>query len=70
MAISFGFTQNTYQGSSFNVLSRNPLFEAVRQLAIGGTAAFWLAMGFAMVKTVEVSSVNGVTVEFNVTIVH
>lgn len=71
MAISFDFTQGTFNGSSFNVLSRNPISEAVRELAIvGGTGAFRLAKGFTMIKTVEFSSANGVTVEFNVTIIH
>lgn len=71
MAISFGFTQGTYQGSSFNVLSRYPIIEALRELAVvGGSEAFRLATGFAMIKTVEFSLANGVTIELNVTIVH
>ncbi|KAH7664320.1 Dirigent protein [Dioscorea alata] len=66
----FGFTDGPFKGSSFSVLSRDPIMEAERELAIvGGTGKFRLARGFAYIRTVA-NTTSDFTDEYNAIIFH
>ncbi|XP_039118603.1 dirigent protein 4-like [Dioscorea cayenensis subsp. rotundata] len=67
--LDFGFTSGRFAGSSFSVLSRNPIMEAEREIAIvGGRGKFRLARGFAYLRTVANTTSYGFIVEYKVTI--
>ncbi|CAK9330017.1 unnamed protein product [Citrullus colocynthis] len=52
MAMNFVFTHNKYKGSSFTVLGRNPVDDAVREMpVVGGSGKFRFASGYALAKT-------------------
>ncbi|XP_065866456.1 dirigent protein 4-like [Euphorbia lathyris] len=70
--VDFGFVKGEFNGSSLSVLSRNPVLETERELAIvGGKGKFRLAKGFAHLKTYFVNATSGdAIVEYNVTVVH
>ncbi|XP_068647025.1 dirigent protein 23-like [Aristolochia californica] len=72
MAMSFSFTEEKYNGSSFSLMSRNPAMNPVRELAIvGGTGLFRLAKGYVVAKTYWVNVTSGdAIVEYNATLVH
>ncbi|XVE93800.1 hypothetical protein REPUB_Repub01dG0226200 [Reevesia pubescens] len=66
----FGFTQGEFNGSSFSVLSRNPITQRERELAVvGGRGKFRMATGFALLKTYSSNNGNAI-VEYNVTLIH
>ncbi|KAJ8765095.1 hypothetical protein K2173_010578 [Erythroxylum novogranatense] len=68
MAVSFVFTDGIYNGSSFNVLGRNPVTKAVREVSInGGTGLFRSACGHAVLRTYSINPTIA-TVGYNVTI--
>ncbi|WCJ35774.1 Disease resistance-responsive (dirigent-like protein) family protein [Euphorbia peplus] len=69
--LDFGFTKGEFNGSSISVLSRNPVLETERELAVvGGRGKFRFAKGFAHLKTYFVNAAGDAIVEYNVTIVH
>ncbi|OVA06303.1 Plant disease resistance response protein [Macleaya cordata] len=70
MAISYIFTDEKFNGSILNVLSRNPFTTPVREFSIvGGTGLFRYARGFVQAKTYFFNN-DGAVVEYNVTAIH
>ncbi|MED6212288.1 hypothetical protein PIB30_081851, partial [Stylosanthes scabra] len=67
MAVDFGFTTGEFNGSSISVLSRNPVTETRRELAlVGGRGKFQLARGFAKLRTHYLNTENGdAIIEYN-----
>ncbi|CAK9148503.1 unnamed protein product [Ilex paraguariensis] len=60
MYVDFGFTAGRFNGSSISVLSRNPVMEPRREVAVvGGRGKFRMARGFAKLKTSYFNSING-----------
>ncbi|OVA19654.1 Plant disease resistance response protein [Macleaya cordata] len=72
MAMSFGFTEGVYNGSTLSIFGRNPAMNPVRELPIvGGTGIFQLARGTALAKTYWFNATTGdAIVEYNVTVFH
>ncbi|XP_042042635.1 dirigent protein 4-like [Salvia splendens] len=72
MCMDLGFTAGKFKGSSLSVLSRNPVTESHRELAVvGGRGQFRRAQGTIFVKTHTVNYTNGDAVlEYNVEVVH
>ncbi|KAF3434621.1 hypothetical protein FNV43_RR21706 [Rhamnella rubrinervis] len=72
MYVDFGFTTGKFNGSSFTVVSRNPVTEGDRELAVvGGRGKFRLARGFAKLTTSYLNVTNGdAVIEYNVTLIH
>ncbi|KAH7664312.1 Dirigent protein [Dioscorea alata] len=68
----FEFTSGEFNGSSISVLSRNPILETDREVAIvGGRGKFRMARGFADLHTNYMNATsNVVIVEYNVTVLH
>jgi hypothetical protein len=49
--IDFSFTTGRFNGSSFGVFSRNPVWEGDREVAVaGGRGKFRMANGFAKIS--------------------
>ncbi|XP_045827592.1 dirigent protein 4-like [Trifolium pratense] len=72
MYVDFAFTSGELNGSSFSVLSRNPVREPTRELAVvGGRGKFRMATGFALIRAhfLNVTTADGI-IEYNVTIFH
>ncbi|CAA7400999.1 unnamed protein product [Spirodela intermedia] len=70
MAVDFAFTTGKYNGSSFSVMSRNPISEPRRELAVvGGRGKFQLARGFAHLTTRFLQFPDAI-IEYNVTLFH
>ncbi|KAM0946935.1 putative dirigent protein [Dioscorea sansibarensis] len=68
--VDFGFTSGEFNGSSVSVLSRNPLLETDRELAVvGGRGKFRMARGFANLHAVNVTA-DFTRIEYNVTVFH
>ncbi|KAL1291006.1 hypothetical protein HN51_059553 [Arachis hypogaea] len=72
MNVDFGFTKGEFNGSSISVVSRNPVTEPHRELAVvGGRGKFRLARGFAELTTYYLNTTNGdAIIEYNVTVLH
>ncbi|KAE9606401.1 hypothetical protein Lal_00013563 [Lupinus albus] len=72
MYVDFGFTSGEFSGSSINVLSRNPVTEPTRELAVvGGRGKFRMARGFAEIKAHSLDATTGDgIIEYNVTVLH
>ncbi|KAM0946945.1 putative dirigent protein [Dioscorea sansibarensis] len=70
--VDFGFTSGEFNGSSISALSRNPVLDVDRELAIvGGRGKFRMARGFANLHTSYINATSGVViVEYNVTVFH
>ncbi|KAH1040415.1 hypothetical protein J1N35_042158 [Gossypium stocksii] len=70
--LDIGFTKGEFNGSSISVLSRNPITESERELAVvGGKGKFRMAKGYAQLKTYSVNFKTGdAIVEYNVTVIH
>ncbi|KAL2254855.1 dirigent protein 23-like [Sesamum indicum] len=70
MVLNYGFTDGIYDGSSFSLLSINPVMQPVREMAIvGGTGLFRLARGYALAHTYWADAATGdAIVGYNVTI--
>ncbi|XP_057964036.1 dirigent protein 4-like [Malania oleifera] len=70
MYYDFGFTTDEFNGSSISILSRNPVGDTIRELAlVGGRGKFRMATGFAELKTYSRSAVDlSATIEYNVTV--
>ncbi|KAJ0969031.1 hypothetical protein J5N97_021908 [Dioscorea zingiberensis] len=71
-AVDFGFTSGEFNGSSISVLSRNPIMETDREVAVvGGRGKFRMARGFANLHTYSFNTTSGdAVVEYNVTVFH
>jgi hypothetical protein len=72
MYVDYAFTCGELNGSSFSVLSRNPVREPTRELAVvGGRGKFRMATGFALIRAhfLNVTTGDGI-IEYNVTIFH
>lgn len=73
MMLDFGFTCGKFNGSSFSVMSRNPVMEGTgREVAVvGGRGRFRFGRGSARLTTYYLNPTNGdAIIEFNVTILH
>ncbi|KAL9173774.1 hypothetical protein ABFS82_02G011200 [Erythranthe guttata] len=70
--VDLGFTTGEFNGSSLSVLSRNPILENPREMAVvGGRGRFRQASGFITVKTQYLNTTTGDAVlEYNVEVVH
>ncbi|KAJ0969032.1 hypothetical protein J5N97_021909 [Dioscorea zingiberensis] len=70
-AVDFGFTSGEFNGSSISVLSRNPVLNTDRELAVvGGRGKFRMARGFANLHTYSINTIGDAVVEYNVTVFH
>ncbi|KAK1262774.1 hypothetical protein QJS04_geneDACA001153 [Acorus gramineus] len=72
LVMDFGFTSGEYNGSSISVLSRNPITETKRELAVvGGRGVFRMARGFAKLKTYYLNTTTGdAIIEYKVYVLH
>ncbi|XP_062021641.1 dirigent protein 23-like [Rosa rugosa] len=72
MAMSFAFSDGTYNGSSISIFGKNPITNPIRELpVVGGTGVFRLARGYAIAHTHWVNATAGdAVVGYNVTVVH
>ncbi|PHU29928.1 Dirigent protein 3 [Capsicum chinense] len=51
MVMNFAFIEGKYNGSTFTILGRNPVFEKVREMAvIGGSGLFRFARGYILIQ--------------------
>ncbi|RWW20362.1 hypothetical protein GW17_00015532 [Ensete ventricosum] len=72
MGVDFEITAGPFSGSSFSVVSRNPVPEPRRELAVvGGRGKFRMARGFAELRTYSFNITNGnAIIEYDVTLLH
>ncbi|XP_050366066.1 dirigent protein 23-like [Argentina anserina] len=71
MAMSFSFTEGTYNGSSISIFGKNPITNPIRELpVVGGTGAFRFARGYAIAHTYWLNAAGDAIVGYNVTVVH
>ncbi|CAL1398060.1 unnamed protein product [Linum trigynum] len=69
MAMSYGFTDGPYNGSSLSIMGKNPAMDPTRELPVlGGTGLFRMARGYAEMKTVSVNAGGDAVVHYNVTV--
>ncbi|CAA6664410.1 unnamed protein product [Spirodela intermedia] len=70
MTMDVAFTTGKYKGSSFSVMSRNPITEMRRELAVvGERGKFRLARGVAQITTRLLKYPDAI-IEYNVTLFH
>ncbi|KAM0946936.1 putative dirigent protein [Dioscorea sansibarensis] len=68
--VDFEFTSGEYSGSSISVLSRNPILDVHRELAVvGGRGKFRMARGFAILRR-AIANADVNIIEYNVTVFH
>jgi len=72
MNMNFVFQAGTYNGSTVAIMGRNPVFDAVREMAVvGGTGVFRMARGYAQARTHTLDLNTGdATVDYNLYINH
>ena len=72
MNMNFVFQAGTYNGSTVAIMGRNPVFDAVREMAVvGGTGVFRMARGYAQARTHTLDLNTGdATVEYNLHVRH
>ncbi|GFP89022.1 dirigent protein 21 [Phtheirospermum japonicum] len=72
MTFDLVFTSGVYNGSTLNLLGRNPYPRDYRELSVvGGSGAFRLARGFVGVRTVSFNRRSGdVFFQYNITVSH
>ena len=72
MNMNFVFQAGAYNGSTVAIMGRNPVFDAVREMAVvGGTGVFRMARGYAQARTHTLDLNTGdATVEYNLYINH
>ncbi|KAK6136599.1 hypothetical protein DH2020_029632 [Rehmannia glutinosa] len=64
------FTSGEYNGSTLNLVGRNPLLRDYHEFSVvGGSGTFRLARGFVVARTVSNSTYNTIF-EYNVTVIH
>lgn len=70
--INIVFTGKQFNGSSLNIVGRNPILESYRELAIvGGTGVFRLARGIVSVQTYSFNMTSGdAIVDHHATVLH
>ncbi|CAN1192530.1 Dirigent protein 23 [Linum perenne] len=69
MALSYGFVDGPYKGSSLSIMGKNPAMDPTRELPVlGGTGLFRLARGYAELKTISLNSAGDAVVHYNVTV--
>ncbi|GAB2219446.1 hypothetical protein Droror1_Dr00007081 [Drosera rotundifolia] len=72
VAMTYGFIDGIYNGSSISILGQNPVTHPVREIpVVGGTGLFRIARGYALAHTYWFNVTTGdAIVGYNVTIVH
>lgn len=72
MAMNFAITEGKYNGSSFTILGRNPVFNKKREMpVIGGSGLFRFARGYAQLRTHWFSpATRDAIVEYTVYLLH
>ncbi|KAI3897673.1 hypothetical protein MKW92_038459 [Papaver armeniacum] len=72
MSADFAFVTGEFDGSSFGVMSQNPISETSREIAIvGGRGKFRFARGYAELKTQYLNFTNGdAIIEYHATVYH
>ena len=72
MNMNFVFQAGAYNGSTVAIMGRNPVFDAVREMAVvGGTGVFRMARGYAQARTHTLDLNTGdATVDYNLYINH
>ena len=72
MNMNFVFQAGADNGSTVAIMGRNPVFDAVREMAVvGGTGVFRMARGYAQARTHTLDLNTGdATVEYNLYINH
>ncbi|KAL3814024.1 hypothetical protein ACJIZ3_015292 [Penstemon smallii] len=72
MLLNLVFTEGKYKGSTLNILGRNPLDDAIREVPIvGGTGVFRMARGYAITSTYDVDEAHthGI-IQYDVVVFH
>jgi len=72
MNMNFVFQAGAFNGSTVAIMGRNPVFDAVREMAVvGGTGVFRMARGYAQARTHTLDLNTGdATVDYNLYINH
>ncbi|XP_049399691.1 dirigent protein 22-like [Solanum stenotomum] len=72
MVMNFAFIEGKYNGSTFTILGRNPVFEKVREMAvIGGSGLFRFARGYVEASTHSWDFKTGdATVQYDAYVLH
>ncbi|GFP89019.1 dirigent protein 21 [Phtheirospermum japonicum] len=72
MTFDLVFTGGKYNGSTLNLVGRNPYPRDHRELSVvGGSGVFRLARGYVGVTTVSMNSANGdAFFQYNITVLH
>ncbi|CAN4123202.1 unnamed protein product [Withania somnifera] len=72
MVMNFAFVEGKYNGSTFTILGRNPVFEKVREMAvIGGSGLFRFARGYVQASTHSWDMNTGdATVQYDAYVLH
>ncbi|KAG8368121.1 hypothetical protein BUALT_Bualt15G0012200 [Buddleja alternifolia] len=72
MTFNLVFTSGEYNGSALSLVGHNPYLHEFRELpVVGGSGAFRLARGVALVRTVLLNATTGdAFFQYNVTVLH
>uniref|UniRef100_A0A5K0V253 Dirigent protein n=1 Tax=Nymphaea colorata TaxID=210225 RepID=A0A5K0V253_9MAGN len=72
MAMNVVFTDGRYNGSTLSIMGRNSVLGKVREIpVVGGTGAFRMARGYAIIRTLWIDSkTRDATVQYDVVVVH
>ncbi|XP_031505816.1 dirigent protein 22-like [Nymphaea colorata] len=71
MDMNVVFTAGRYNGSTLSFMGRNSMLYKVREIpVVGGSGAFRMAQGYALVRTHWKDNIGDVTVQYDVVVVH
>ncbi|KAL5723316.1 hypothetical protein ACHQM5_006729 [Ranunculus cassubicifolius] len=70
MNLNFVISSGKYNGSTFTVVTRNSLFQKIREFpVVGGTGGFRMARGYCIAQTHTMTGLDAV-IQYNVTLYH